>query len=141
MGAVAAGFLADLLGKLLPDLSGLRVVAGPCACNVTTTVVPARGAARVTVLFTNFHQNPLELCLAGGGAAHGGAGREEEVPMGAVAPGETRELYALSGQVFHILAAPSDPGPPVRKYTVKHSPKRQSLKLKPRERGERRDEL
>ena len=55
--------------------------------------------------------------------------------MGTVAPGESKELRALPGQIFRILAAPSDPGgrPVVRKYKVKPAPRRQRLVLKPKE--------
>ncbi len=55
--------------------------------------------------------------------------------MGTVAPGESKELSALPGQIFRILAAPSDPsgGPVVRKYKVKPAPRRQRVVLKPTE--------
>ena len=55
--------------------------------------------------------------------------------MGVVAPGESKELSALPGQIFRILAAPSDPSgrPVVRKYKVKPAPRRQRLVLKVKE--------
>ena len=68
-------------------------------------------------------RTPHEIFIEGGGS------------MDTVAPGESKELNALPGQIFRILAAPSDPSgrPVVRKYKVKPAPRRQRLVLKPKE--------
>ena len=86
--------------------------------------------AAVVIIFENLHPTPHEVFLVGGGAGSG-----DEAAMGTVAPGESKELSALPGQIFRILAAPSDPSgrPVVRKYKVKPAPRRQPLVLKPKE--------
>ena len=82
------------------------------------------------IILENLHPTPHEVFLVGGGAGGG-----DEAAMGTVAPGESKELSALPGQLFRILAAPLDPSgrPVVRKYKVKPAPRRQRLVLKPKE--------
>ena len=79
-------------------------------------------AAIVTLIVENAHEKHLELYLEGAGA--NGARR---TPVGAVGPGEAKELNASPGQVYRI---PEPNGNVVRKHTVKPSPKRQRLVLK-----------
>ena len=86
--------------------------------------------AAVAIIFENLHPMPHEVFLVGGGAGGG-----DVAEMGTLAPGESKELSALPGQIFRILAAPSDPSgrTVVRKYKVKPAPRRQRLVLKPNE--------
>ena len=87
-------------------------------------------ATAVVIIFENLHPTPHEVFLVGGDAGGG-----DESAMGTLAPGESKELSALPGQVFRILAAPSDPSgrPVVRKYKVKPASRRQRLVLMPKE--------